>query len=351
MLASITLLSQDGHELEPMLESVASGDWLEAASVPVYAGLRRGIPSLTRHLREGDRRVAAQLESVWGPADRVYRAACYLGYELGSTVTQQSDGLSLKLQVIAGLHGRALRTAAEIRLLALNGLGAGAVARQRSLHELAVVALVVQEANESVAERYLARAAVERWDDLRRYQEHHQALGRDSFDPEEIDVARSEAAAVESKFGPDLRYDNGWAKPLFPNHPEKCRVTFRDLEELAGLAHLRPFYGLGSHHVHAGPRAAELNTSQDANGAVRITTGATVFADVAETSHGAMISLLQITSALVVEGLVADLEAAAEVSIGLQCLSRLVADGGERYHSAAQRARDLGWIDHEIAGQ
>jgi hypothetical protein len=83
------------------------------------------------------------------------------------TEAKPHQGTSLAL---LGLHARAVRTAAEIRLLAMNGFAAGAEARARSLHELAVTSCVIGDADEVVANRYLAFVDVERCDDAVQYQ-------------------------------------------------------------------------------------------------------------------------------------------------------------------------------------
>lgn len=204
--------------------------------------------------------------------------------------------------------------------------------------------MVIQGSDESIAVRYLARADVERWQDIKDYQEDHVALGRQPFTGVEIEKARDAAKTVASKYGREMSSDNGWAKPLFPDLKARERVSFLDLEGLASLNHLRPFYRLASHHVHAGARAAELNRYQGMDGRILIPTGATLRDNLAELGHGALISLLQVTAALVVEAQKDDMPREIEATIGLQCLRRLVDDAGTKFSSAAKTARERGWV-------
>lgn len=136
----VETLVSEGLEAEAVLKVLATGDWVREAADPVYASLRKGLPPLIGYLKRGEKRIAADMDTVWGPPDRVYRAATYLAYELGRIATEDSAQGNPKLQVLLGLQGRALRTAAEVRLLAVNGFGSGATARSRSLHELAILA-------------------------------------------------------------------------------------------------------------------------------------------------------------------------------------------------------------------
>src|SRR3954469_3037009 len=96
--------------------------------------------------------------------------------------------------------------------------------------------------------------------------------------------------------GDSMLKDNGWAAPLFETPAGSRRaarqpIKFRTLEEAAGLDHLRPFYCLGSHHVHAGAQASELNLVAYLPEGRAMTTGSTVYANIAETCHATLISL------------------------------------------------------------
>lgn len=263
-------------------------------------------------------------------------------------VTQEVPAPEPKLVALIGLHGRALRTAAEVRLLAMNGFAAGAEARWRSLHELAVVACVLHAADATIARRYLAYSDIENWADMKQYQASAPSLGRELFTDEAVQATQEGADDVIAEFGPEMRQPNGWARPLFTLHKPKQAVTFKQLEDRVGLGHLRPFYRLGSHHVHAGSRAAELNLSRETAQAPLITVGATVFADTAEVSQAALISVLQVTSVLTTESMHYELRRPVEAQVGLKCIERFVDDAGKLYVTAARAAKERGWINHEI---
>lgn len=119
-----------------------------------------------------------------------------------------------------------------------------------------------------------------------------------------------------------------------------------NLEHFASLGHLRPFYRLGNHYVHAGARAAELNSRAAGPERSVISTGPTVFGDIAETCHGAMISLHQSTGALVSAFITEDRESSVDLVVGVQAQSRLVDRAGSAYGVAAEVARSRGWFSH-----
>ena len=221
----------------------------------------------------------------------------------------------------------------------MGGFESGATARWRSLHDIAVVCFVLREAPEQIAERYLAYSHMERWADVRNYQKHAAALGRKPYTDDEVEAARTAANEVVAQWGRTMQEPNGWAAPLFPDAKS---IYFSQLEELAGLGHLRPFYRLGNHYVHAGPRASILNMRDEEGPDSRrlITAGPTVMGDIAETCHGAMISLEQATAALGNAYFDTNPKGAVDIAISLKAAVMFVRDAGPAYGDAADRARE-----------
>lgn len=333
------------EELAQRLDDFPWEKVFREAAEPIHADLLDGLDELVGYLGDQEHSLERAMAEVWGPADDLYRAASYIAYEVGGAVSKASQQHGAKLYALLGAHGRAVRTAGEVRHLAMGGFQAGAVARWRSLHDLAVVSLVLRKAGEEIAERYLAYSRIEVWEDMKYYQKHATALGRAPFAASEIGAASAAADSVLAQWGPEMGKVNGWAAPLFS---EKKRFNFLDLEGYAGLAHLRPFYRLGNHHVHAGPRAAELNMRGDVIGR-RITTGQSVFADIAEICHGSIISLSQASSALVTSALEEDLGGDVDLLVGLLAQAKFVDDAGVAYSAAAERARTRGWFTHRAS--
>ena len=143
-----------------------------------------------------------------------------------------------------------------------------------------------------------------------------------------------------------VRKANGWAAPLFP---EAKSIYFSQLEEFAGLGHLRPFYRLGSHHVHAGPRASDLNMRTEVGPDMPrlITVGPTVMSDIGETCHGVMISLEQATAVLCNAYVHTESKGAADIMVSLLATTTLVEAAGPAYGDAAVAARERGWFTHQ----
>jgi len=328
--------------VEQLLASLHNGALGEIAD-SVSTALHRGTPRLVGDLRSGDAHIARYLSSIWGPADNVYRAATFLAYEIGSEMAATSGHESSCIGTILDLHARACRTSEEVRTLAMNGLLTGAMARQRSLHELAVVASVIDEGGDAIATRYQAYEMVERWKDVQAYQRATERLGYTPLDDDEIAASETAYNDVIAMFGSEMRRENGWAVPMFTEVVKRNngRLYFTDLERCAKLDHLRPFYMRGSHHVHAGPRAAVLSMAVVDGRPVRIP-GKTVYGNMADTCHSALISMLQITSSLVVAWYRYSDHSDYESLVGLLCLQRLVEDAGDLFATASMKAEEQG---------
>src|SRR5260370_36714366 len=86
-----------------------------------------------------------------------------LGDSVNREIRQSPDASSRRhlIDVLARSHARACQIVEEILCLLECGLSDGAMARWRTLHEVAVVASFVATHGEDLAERYVSHQAVE----------------------------------------------------------------------------------------------------------------------------------------------------------------------------------------------
>jgi len=175
--------------------------------------------------------------------------------ELGSTTNQQvrssskSDRKNL-VEVLTRSHARACQITEEIICLLSAGFADGAMARWRSLHELAVVALFVGANGEELAERYVLHQAVESKRAATEYEKCCERLGYEPIEPAELKALESSYAALTTRFGRDFTKPYGWAA----YHLGIPNPTFADIERKVGIDHLRAHYRMASHNVHAKPK-------------------------------------------------------------------------------------------------
>jgi hypothetical protein len=328
-LVETGMIDQDDLDAAKVANVVTSA--LQGMGRATAASLReRRAETLAEHreIREGFER---RLQEIWGLALDALEAVIIVAFEAGELVSKEegSDAITddPQLAAIIRLHARACLVASEILALLRSGHAAGALARWRTLHELAVVALFIRDRNRQTAERYLVHADVRIVGRLDAYQQFAEKLGDFRLTPEEEQAIRDRRAAIlEHVSDPrDFATDWGWAGPIDGN----TRPKFEHLMAAVHLEHWRPWVDLAHYPVHASSAGLTNVLGTDGN---MLLAGASN-AGLADVGHQAAIALQLATLALL------NYRLKAERSVELVALSELVADVGEAF-AAGQEEYD-----------
>jgi Family of unknown function (DUF5677) len=194
--------------------------------------------------------------------------------------------------VMLRLHIRACQVTSEIIVLLENGYADGAMARWRTLHEIAVVAAVIAKFGEEIAERYVYYQIVESFSALKAYERNHKDLGFRPVSKRDSAKVRRDHAKVIKRFGKKFGEEYGWAA----HHLKvvgKGNVTFARLEEEAGDAMMRSPYKMASYNVHASPKGVYFKLGS-LKGSPSLLGGASN-AGLTEPAQHAAVSLAEIT--------------------------------------------------------
>ncbi|MFE2614556.1 DUF5677 domain-containing protein [Micromonospora chalcea] len=159
-------------------------------------------------------------------------------------------GRELKMLVLLSVHARVCKTATEVAELARSGFGDGALARLRTVYEVAVVHFILALAPYGVCERYYNYGSIEYLEALKAQRRRVAARGWGRPSDDEVDEAEREAQEVTDFYGAEIRRPYEWARPLFPNR--SGRISFADLDKFATNHGLRGMYLVGNHGIHAG---------------------------------------------------------------------------------------------------
>jgi len=151
-------------------------------------------------------------------------------------------------EILIRLLVRGCQVTDEIICLLENGFADGAMARWRTLHEIAVVAAVISQHGEDIAERYVDHQAVESKRALEKYMACYKDLGYKPLPAREQTKIRKAYDKAITKYGPEFKTDYGWAAL----HLKNPRPSFAHLEKEAGRAEMRSYYQLGNDNIHAG---------------------------------------------------------------------------------------------------
>jgi hypothetical protein len=242
----------------------------------------------------------------WGTAIDLLKVLRVISLDIGARYRRQVDSDTAKPQdfvfeVLTKLHANACLVTAEIVALLENGYASGAYARWRTLHETAVIATLISENGQDLAERFLEYDVIESWKAASEYQKQFEA-NRAAFEAggfrpvskEDLDhlttLKNDRCARFGEKFCSKTSY--GWAAQIFGDKVP----TFAQIEEKTGFVHLRPFYKLSCYSVHAEPKLAYFNMglSPTRRGTL---VGPSVFG-LADPGQDAALSLYQITALL-----------------------------------------------------
>ena len=194
----------------------------------------------------------ANLQARWGKGFDALRMLIELSRDIGTDLHRRASRSRSRRRAhlnkaLSHLHVRAIQIASEIMVLMENGYADGAMARWRTLHEVACVAMVLGDGGEELAERYLAHEIVEAKKGLRQYQQCHPKLGYAPFSKRAAARIERDYTGAISRYGKEFGGDYGWVAA----HLGNPRPNFSHIEDAAGRAMMRSHYKMASHNVHA----------------------------------------------------------------------------------------------------
>ncbi len=306
-----------------------------SASGLVLRKLKRGASRLRREHRAERGGFETRLAKRLGPALDLLEMFCVLALEAGDEFNREfrddaARSNNFVFEVLTRLHARACQAASEILALLRTGHADGAHARWRLLHEIAVTGSVISARGDDVAERYILHQVIESARAARLYQAHYAALGAEPLSAGELARIERAAASLRTRFGPEYGNRYGWAATEMTKDP-----TFLDLEKAAGLDHLRPYYKLASHNVHAEPTSAFVRLGLLRDTMLLLAGPSDV--GLADPGHSTAISLGQITTTLLMTRVSFERLVMCQIllllvdeigDVFLSCHEKLVARGG-----------------------
>jgi hypothetical protein len=314
---------------EAIEKAVSKG--AEAALDELY----EDAPRMLAEYQQLDDAYREEIRRLWGKPLDEFRMVLVAAVEVGERFDDRhrppdDEPFDPMLNAQLGLHARACRIAWEVYVLLCAGLAAGALARARTVHEIAVVSSVLRQhgqtdAHADLAARFLDHAIVMDLKDAEQYQLDCEALGYDPFTEDEMAALRTDAQLALEQYGEGFRRDHGWAWGLLGDRVP----TFRQMEEMAGLAHLRSHYRWASHEVHSDAKSWRLNHSTWGNAFYRV--AGPDPGGLADPGHMTLLSLQQTTCELLTcrEDLIDE-----EGLLAMATLERLIQQAGESFGEA-----------------
>lgn len=188
-----------------------------------------------------------------------------IGHEFNHDVRPEAaKSNDLIFEALIRLHGRGAQVALEILHLMEGGYPNGALARWRTLYEIAVVSSFIRDHDQETANRFLLHERIHNYkanavylNDTDKYERHQKLTGNLLPTESEIEYFKSEKEKLCEKFGKDFDTDCGWAKNLITS------PNMKTLAEEVGLDHYYPYTKMANIPVHSGSKGINFSLGVD----------------------------------------------------------------------------------------
>lgn len=300
----ICFTEDDGRKAEEKMAQLSEslpgfiGEMTVRGTEIMLASMKRRWPKESRAQKRDMDRFRQNLNARWGLGLEQLKMLCTISHELGSGINgvlrpKGGGERPQTFDLLIRLHARACQITEEVVCLLSNGFADGAMARWRTVHEIAAVACLLDEHGEDLAERYRVHEIVEGRKAARQYKRFEAQLGVVPMDDETIEEIENGYKAAIGKFGAAFGNNYGWAAVVLG----KENPTIADIQAAAKIHHLSPYYRLASHNVHANPKGAMYRLGLMGDSTVLLAGPSN--AGLADPAHSTAISLMLISAILI----------------------------------------------------
>jgi hypothetical protein len=272
---------------------------IEEMTLPILTGVKKDMPSMLKAYRKGMKGFKKRLHNEWKKPLDLLEAFSIMAFEAGADFNNkyrkdEAEAQNHGFDALTRLHARACQIASEVIILLKSGFADGAHARWRSLHEVNVVASFIKTHGNEVAERYMLHDNIESFKAAILHQKHYSILGEEPIPEDEYNSIKVRREELIARFGTPYKNNYGWAASVLNND----NPNFSDIEKNSGFDHLRPYYKLASHNVHANPKGLMFKLGLLGNTQDLLLAGPSNFG-FTDPAQGTLFSLGHITATLV----------------------------------------------------
>ena len=302
----------------------------EDVAPQTFKTLKKRWPAESRRQKSEISEFRVRLYERWKTGISKLHMLVTMARELGDNINRDARGTpgssgSAFVNVLTRLHARSCQVAEEVLVLLEAGFADGAMARWRTMHEIAVTAAFISSHGNACAERYTDHQVVESYKGAQEYRDVHERLGFEPIPATDIDKIRKRYEQVIKKHGKAFGGQYGWAaEPLKMERP-----TFKDIEKAAKIDHLRGHYRMASHGVHANPKG--IFFSMASISPTDLLLAGPSNSGLADAGDGAAHSLLMVSAVLL------SLSATFDHQVGVRMMSQLREEIGAALLQAHQK--------------
>lgn len=270
---------------------------LNSSSAQLVKEWKKQASPILRELRSERQKFNSYNNKIWGKALDLLETLIDISLDSGSLFNQEFRPLAVEendivFDALTKLHARSCQVSSEILILLRNGFADGAHARWRTLHELSTIALFISDHDNELAERYLVHSVVADYRRAVEYRNHSDSLSYAPISDETFDQLKANYEVALDKYDTNFKNDYGWASLIL----NKDKPTFADIEEKAGVIHMRPFVKLAHMNIHAGSTGILFRLGSPRNNPDLLVAGTSIYG-IGEPAQNTAYSLELLTEA------------------------------------------------------
>jgi hypothetical protein len=174
------------------------------------------MPGAVKKRRKTDRGFCSRLEKRWRRPFELFEGVLLLGLQLGSEFNQEERKEAgrrsdLMFSALCRLHARSCLLCSEVLALLKSGHASGAYGRWRTLHETAITAWFISNADSLLAEKYLAHQTIKDLEDAEQYQQDCADMGSKPIPESNMEALRRKRDQLVKVYGDTFTGGYGWA--------------------------------------------------------------------------------------------------------------------------------------------
>lgn len=252
-------ISEQSEQMAASIMEVSTDRFFSEA----LAAVRKSAGKADAYREDEIKRFRKRLESYWREPLELLTMQRSVATRFGEDMTHwlRSRATSSDRELVEALlrlHARACQIAGEIETLLRAGFSDGALARWRTLHEVSIIALFLQQQGNAVAKRYIDHLAVDAYDTAQKFVVASADSRINWISDWEMEALRRDVEQQKDQYGKDFGCQYGWASEALG----LSRPDFFQIEKAVQFDQLRPYYKVASNTVHAGPGGAFQNSGQ-----------------------------------------------------------------------------------------
>ena len=335
LLASRDLDQYPKNESESSVADMIPGLVDDIASL-ILVRIKKGASSGLKRHRRDRKGFEKRLNRCWKYPLDLLDLFIALNVEAGTEFNRKFRNKAVSsgdavLEALIRLHARGCQVSGEVLALLHAGFADGADARWRTLHEMAVVASLIQEHGQELAERYLLHETIQQYKLACKYQEYFDRLNLEPPSKENSDQLKVQRDKLIARFGKTFGGMYGWASDAIGSK----NPTIHAIEQHVQLDHMRPYYGMASDNVHPNSHGAYFRLGLHSSKQEKILLAGPSNLGLADPGHSTAISLSQLTTSLLAT------ESVLDCVVTMKILEELTDEIGEAFLKVHQELETL----------